>query len=60
MVEFDLKTMAENFQISEEKMKKMLQKLIAERLIIQNGEMYKLTETGQDFMRFISGGPNET
>jgi predicted transcriptional regulator len=60
MVEFDLKILAEKFQISEEKMKKMIQKLINERLVIQNGEMYSLTETGQDFMRFIRDGLNET
>ena len=60
MAEFDLKTLSEKFQISEEKMKKMLKKLIDERLVVQSGEMYKLTETGQDFMRFISGESNET
>jgi len=53
-VEYTLKEFAQKLDQTEEKMKSILNELLLSRLIEKNGDLFKLTDMGNDFMRFIS------
>ena len=53
-MEFTLKEIAEKFNQTEEKMKSILNDLLLSGLVEKNGELFKLTDRGNDFMKFTS------
>jgi len=53
-MECTLKEFAQKFNQTEEKMKKILSDLLLSGLVEKNGDLFKLTDKGNDFMRFIS------
>ncbi len=54
-MEYDLTELAELLNKSEEEMKKLVNDLLLSGLLEKNGEKFKLTTMGNNFMRFISG-----
>lgn len=54
MIECSVDTFAKTFNVPIERMVKQLEKLIEIGLVVKNGDMYRLSETGYDFMKFIS------
>ncbi len=54
MPEYTLKKLSIILKRSEEKTKKIVNDLLLSGLLEKNGENFKLTDMGADFMRFIS------
>ena len=57
-MEYTLKEFAKKLNQSEEKMKLIINDLLLSGLVEKNGDLFKLTDLGNNFMKFISD-PNK-